>query len=605
MPLLMDLKLERLNSNVRHIYTLRDLPTNVMACWYSGLYENKQPNSQPYTKVHFRQLDSQNQLSDLIITRNVPITELGQLRIGSVWSGQRAVMQANFQVKTFDVAFLKGQWFFNSFQQATTNGRSPPFPFELYPLKYEHDRNNLLQFKLPTGGFLIVPCLEFFTRCYGRSAELRRVLATYPWDTPNGGEKRLLKPIEESEESDKYWKVRIGANLVNGDAVFLAHVKYDDYTRWNAKQIRSSLMINFANAPNEPAFLRIGPWFQGEAKLKVRGIPFDNGKSFLGLQLIGATDPDGSLIENIKDNRSNAETPADLDSPGNAWKGMPGQAVRPRPEIIDLTNYETPDNGQSSIEIDDPDFEILGIPRAVRNYKDKQAKDRGATKPPATHPDSFSQEETHGDGKGMGRASTQAHTFLESQGVLRDMWNAMLYLANKHPEKIKCVEWFTLSKSFCSDTEPQLVPVDIPNDTHVTNGQELPTDIRHWAYLDIATKQIARGLLVTRITCVDKQVYIIEIQRRPCRRKTGAGSVVDSEEPFKGFVFTLDNPEDITKWVRTFQLAVCHVKGVVQKLIKSCPGMANAFVHKSSVNDEVKCESAVKNALEKMGIDLN
>lgn len=97
-------------------------------------------------------------------------------------------------------------------------------------------------------------------------------------------------------------------------------------------------------------------------------------------------------------------------------------------------------------------------------------------------------------------------------------------------------------------------------------------------------------------------VHILEIQRRPRRKKDADGQVRDSEESFKGFVFKLKNQAKVEGYLREFLSDVRHVKGIVQHLVSSCPDNAASFNHSVSNDDSIPCESAVLNALEKMNI---
>lgn len=110
---------------------------------------------------------------------------LGQARVVTIWENNRSRQKLTFETHDFLVDFHKDNWRYNSFAKAAWNSKDPPYPSNLYPLKYKRDLNPLIEFGLQGGGKLVVPCLEFFSRCYGRSQELTRMLATYPWRGPN------------------------------------------------------------------------------------------------------------------------------------------------------------------------------------------------------------------------------------------------------------------------------------------------------------------------------------------------------------------------------------------------------------------------------------
>lgn len=285
---------------------------------------------------------------------------------------------------------------------------------EEHPLLLDKDRNSLLEFTLPDGGKLIVPCIEFFSRCFGRSGELKRVLATYPWDGQGDtATNRLYAPLNTPEEPGR-WQVRLRRRLHNGDVVFLAHAKYDPYTQFVAKGINAKLEASYDPKNKNPAFVDIGPWYEGPAELKVEGIPFNNGKSFLALRVLGMSDPKGALVLRARENSHDAENPAPEGSP-EAWAGAPVRQLLKYPEIIDLTGDVEPDTDAGAIEIQDPDFEVLGDARTVINVKPEQATTKAGAGGKPSDVSTVSGGDAHGSGKGVaGHASRSCWVLLQS-----------------------------------------------------------------------------------------------------------------------------------------------------------------------------------------------
>ena len=166
MPISLTPHLKR-NKVVR--YDLR-YPGPLVVWWYCGLYKNLQDSTQPLVLVAFRKLMDSQSLSDEIVYQRIPLTALGQFRIGTVWEDGACWMSMSFESQVFDVDFTQHGWALTSFQRRHVLDLPPPYPSEIHPLHYGRDKNWLLEFSLETGGKLIVPCLEFFTRCYGRAA---------------------------------------------------------------------------------------------------------------------------------------------------------------------------------------------------------------------------------------------------------------------------------------------------------------------------------------------------------------------------------------------------------------------------------------------------
>lgn len=566
--------------------------TEWMAWWYCGIYKNSTESSQPHVLVAFRELAS-GELSDDTIFRRVPLTTLGQIRVGTIWKRARSRSEVAFKRASFFVDFDKDGWSISSFNNSFHN----PYPLDIYPLAYKRDKNWLIEFLLPDGGKLVIPCLEFFSRCYGRSEEIKRILATYPWQgRVDSVVERFFAPIGEPEEPDK-WKVKLKKRLVNGDVVFLAHAKYDDLTQQAAQSIYSQIESQYTPESNSPLFTKVSPWFHGIAQLIVKGIPFDNGKSFLGLRILGCSDPDGVDIDRSRENCNKTDQPAD-NNLGLSWAGRPERVLVRAPEIVDLTGDEAPDYGSAPIEVQDPDFIVPGKPRVVRDVRKAKADSSSGLKNPGDAVDIFSSGDYRGDGKHIGYASLHSKPVMESQGVLRDVWNAVQFLARSHRNSITSVNWFTIESGFCSDPEPKLIGLE-----PFAASEDVSVTTRKWVYISTADR-LPRGVLLIKITVDDVNVYILEVQRRKVTNRQGSNEQVIKEENYKGLVFTLDNNELLLPWLRYFMSQIRHARGIVQRITGMCPGMVAAFNHTPASSDRVPCESTIINALGKMSHKL-
>lgn len=569
----------------------------LMVWWYCGIYKNPTANSQPHALVAFREITPEG-LSDAVILRRLPLTTLGQVRIGSIWKNRRSQSEVVFESFKFNVVVHDESWRFVSFNDVWQKTiPNPPYPFEIYPLQFKGDKNWMIEFDLSSGGKLLIPCLEFFTRCYGRSAELKRILSTYPWCDPNTPvNSRLYAPLDESEESGK-WKIKMRRRMVNGDIVFLANAKYNRYTESVAKHIYAQIETEHDPERKIPVFLKVAPWFQGDMQLKVSGISFDNGQSFLALQVNGCSNPGGALIIRDREN-TNLTEGTDL-SPSNAWSGMPERQIIKPPEIIDLTSNLEPDSGSGTVEIEDDDFEELGLPPVIIDRRREKSNSTTGMKSQSTSSDQYSSGEPAGTEKGVGYASIHAKPVLESKGTLRDVWTAMLYLHKKYPETIKKVQWFTWENSFSDESEPELIGL-----TEFESRDDVDMSTRKWLYSDTFTGEV-RGILVARMALVDKWVCILEIQRRLRTKKDSNGEQMPSEESFKGLVCIPSSMSQFEDWLTHTLSEIRYKKGIVRHLegkhIENCM----SFAHSRFKNEQIAGEAAVLNALEKVGIQLS
>lgn len=569
---------------------------NKLIVWfYTYVVKNIQAESQPNVRIAFRKVLPNDGLSEQIVYKNAPITALGQLRIGSVWKDGFCRSQAVFKEAEFTVDFSEGGWRHTSFEQTV----HAPYEWGSYPLHYRRDKNQFLEFDLDDGSRLVVPCLEFFYRCYGRSAEIKRVLTTYPWHGSNEPHLSRLYADElgEPEEKDKKWKVKLRMRLVLDDVILLAHAKYETYTELVLKQIYGQIESIHDRQSSPEKFLKIQPWHQGKATLKVRGIRLDDG-SFLALQIVGCSDPEGELIQRDKEDPKR-DFDSDIDGEdGDKQLGGHARRFRKIHDIVDLTGSEEPDHGLGSTEIIDTEFEVVGLRRAVidvRRDPQKTGGGHGRCSGGAS-PSVISGGDPYGRGKGVGQASIYAKQVMGSHGMLRDMWNAMLYLQRQYPTMIRSVEWFTFETSFCADPEFKLIAMTPFKDDDKT----VDIKTRNWLYFDVDRKT-PRGVLVARFQVGFKTVYIVEVQRRSRRKQEDDET---SEESFKGLVFFLDQGQSLEKWLTELLSGIRKVVGIVKKLTGKCPGIADTFKHSSSGCDEIACQAAVVNALRKMGIHL-
>ncbi len=505
----------------------------------------------------------------------------------------------DFDVHDFDVDFRPDKWRHTSFQNVFKNSTSAPYPRDIYPLQVKTDKNWFLEFMLSSGGKLVVPSLEFFSRCYGRSQELNRILATYPWKgAQDADNSRLYVPLDEPEEPNR-WKVKLRRRLTNGDTTFLAHAKYDSYTEKVAKSIYGQIEDSYKPESTAPMFIKIPPWFQGPAEIRARGIWFDNNRSFLALQIVGSSDPDGILI--LRDRENTNKTDGVDPKDGNvAWPGTSERLLIRPPDIVDLTGDVEPDHGTGAVEILDPDFVVMGIPRKIVDIYGRKVTSRSGKKESADDASAYSSGDPYGSQQGVGYASIHAKPVMESNGALMDMWNAILHTQKKYPGKVQTIEWFTFEHGYVSAGEPGLIALEPIDDDH---DPEIPTITRNWLFQDVATARV-RGVMVVRMIVNGVDVHIIELQRRPRTKKDANDQKKDSEESFKGYVIVLKDAKDFLPWLRRFLSDVRYVRGIVQKLVPFSPGDAATFTHKPAGHEEIPCEAAVLNALTKMGIKL-
>uniref|UniRef100_UPI002ABDDD1C hypothetical protein n=1 Tax=Burkholderia sp. BCC1977 TaxID=2817440 RepID=UPI002ABDDD1C len=372
--------------------------------WYRELVRGRGSVFQPNALVCFRVLGANNELTHDFVHRRVALTELGQFKLGTIWHNQTCKEEVKLDTETFQVDFDPDAWRYYSIAQDIAARRPPLIPTESYELHqaYQHHKPWLLQFPFSDGAVgLLVPCLEFFNRYYGRSEHVKRILATYPWKTAR---EELLAPLVMPPKAG-IWPINMRKRTVNGDAVLLAHLEYDDYARREASAIWSELDAAQGPSGTGQAFVRIGPWFKGPARLRVKGIWIEKGRSFLGLQVVGGSDPGGVPIFRDRENTNKTGPIPGSVQRGAAWDGVPPRQFVPKHTIVDVTSSETPDHGAGSIEIEEPEFVLLGEPRTVVDMRRPTTNSTGGKSSSQSPSDRYSGDATAGAGKGVGYGS--------------------------------------------------------------------------------------------------------------------------------------------------------------------------------------------------------
>ena len=573
-----------------------NLPENtewVVWC-YGALVKNKRYGEQPRVEVCFRELNSDNTISEAYKIQTCPLTDLALLRVGTIWGNSVCTSQIVFEEKLYDVdfSFKNEGWVISSFNR---DGQSEIYSTRDFPSERIDRDSWLLEFSLKGGGKLIIPALEFFYRTYGRSDELKRTLLTYSWEDICN---RLFSSAEDKGRKELYVKLR--KRMYDRDAPFVAFCALDPFTQEVIKRIKSQMLID-----DHKVYIKIAPWFRGQAQLKVKGVSFDQGRSFLGLIVTGYSLPDGFKIVHDRDNTNRVNEKADDDNK-KAWDNMSGRRLANEGDDFSIDNSFGPDGGSSSLEIPAGTLEILGHGCTVIPLRKEKADSVSGSKSENVEHSSYSVNDKGNTENDVGYLAGNIDgkttvLLMESKGVVRDMWNAMHYFIVENQSIIRSLEWYTPETSYSSHPEPCLVAIPEFLNQEIAD-EKISRTILNWPYLDLLLKQEIRGFLVARMKLDTESIHFIEIQRRISHDNTN--SSVSEDEKFRGMVFRLNNDDDIHDWVSLLAHELRHVKGVVQKMVVKCPGVAMVYKHSSAKNEPVPGYSALLNALEKIGISL-
>ncbi len=561
---------------------LSGLEEKVVTWWYGGIVKNHTAKTIPEVIIFFRLVREDGTFGEFIGKR-LALTHLGKVRIGSFWKSGFYLGETSFpwEEHVVQLDFSDNPDICISPFDEYKHKKKILIPQKDYPLKYTLDKNYLLKFPFKKTKTLLIPCLEYFTRCYGRSAELRRIIAIYPWEDCQ----RKLFPLTATEYSGRYqnantWTITLAGKMQERDTVFLAHVNNDEYAKNKIKNIYAQIESQIQK-PNDIAFIKIFPWFNGKATMKVRGVWIDSNQTFLVLRILGSSDPLGPLLVRIRTEKEN-----DSDEKQNSSNRDEKMFLR-RKDSLELTEDVEPDRTSGITEMREEVFEVLGAQREI--VEEILKKDSKSIARINLGPGVVSTGEKYGSGKGVGQADVYSPVKMPSEGILFDLWNAFHFL------KKKCfvldVEWYSPSGEFSS--------VGIPNLISLRRKGEPLSSLSRWGFVDIAKKR-ARGALVLRITSRREQFYVIEVERREIGRRKDVGEEGKPEESLRGMIIRDVSERDFIDWLPKFLPRIVASEGVLLKILEYAPGKAKVFKHTSAKTDRVPLEGVARHLMQRV-----
>lgn len=477
-------------SNVNFAGVLQKKGYDLLVWFYGGLWKSSNASHEPLVDVVFRRLNADGTLGAIEVVP-AALSFLGHLRVGSCWRDGQWVGAMDMEVLplTF-VDFQEGhKWRLVQTRDTVLMGHPD------HEIPWREGATWLVEIDFEDTKKLLIPCVEFFTRYYGRNSESARVIASYSWDI---AVERFFydRPTEPGDQ-----RVCLKNWVSSYEAVFLWHVLYDPCTKRACKNIYSELESQFGPATSSArAQLKAGPWFEGRAMLMGTGKWLDD-DTFLCLDLTSVSEPQGAPVQL---ERSSFVTDGTHDG---GWCRQNRIKQLPENQRVSLTDVEPPDVDSETLRVPNPAITLLGDRRRVITSHRTYTSTGGRTIPPSTDHPLHAPGEGKGTDKDVGRVEFHTDLKWEKQGDLKDIWEACERLAEKYP-LITSVEWFTFKHGYRRVGPPELELLLPLKNTSVS------PKVRNWAYLDVREK-VMRGLLIIRIRAAKRSFYIIESQRRP------------------------------------------------------------------------------------------
>lgn len=499
--------------------------------WYGAAVKSNNPRQQDLQVIFREILKSSAQGLELgsIQKEHLPIPLLASYRIGTIWRDGKSAEEIDYPIAEFQISFAADQWRHKSFNAQTKAGLTDdPYPVELYPLPYaEHDRSPILEFDLANGGKLLLNSMDFFRAAYGYSVELKRVLTTYPFKHVAQSQESILNLLLPDIPHGPYtngWEVlQPSHKFVQHDAVFLAHLKHDTNTQKVVKKLANSIvkgMIETAGYQGGAySFLAVEPWHgDQDVSIRVRGIPL--GDSFLGLQILGISDPHGVDVAWLKKNAMNAQSGS---------KGGGASIIRRQssPSEIPIASTFAPawDGDEAIMPIR---AQSVGNQRQVQTVTGQSAP-AGQVVVVGSPAGSYGSAPAQGSGQGVGGLVTKV--VIERPPRFELMWQEAQVM--RQQGQLSKVEWYDGTAFHSSPPIGSIAMDDKGKAAHVTQA------------------------FVMRLTQADGRAFVcVELAGR------------NGREIFTGLMAEIETSKPVQVWIRWILHEAARNAGVFRKYAK-------------------------------------
>lgn len=564
--------------------------------WYGALHRNTHDPSQPLASVLLHDVRDYKLIGQFRCSK-VSVLNLGLLPLGSVWHDGKIVAKAKLAIKRFEVNFSTDGWE----HYCLKGDDNPPIPMSVYPL-FNPCRDEIadawmLRFHLGNGDTLIIPSLEFFTRCYG-SSRLRRSLLTSPWEEV---EDKLfqksdeLPPLEEKNE----WRIYPTTPYIDSDVPLLSHIKYDPYAKLQIKRIVSQML---SHDPNQRLFLKVAPWTNQKGKIDVSGFYIQQTRTFVGLNImgIGLSAHPQYVVYRTRSSTKKSEDASVTDS----ITKITAQTEYNNPELLDVES-PSQDRGLTKLQepplhwIDEEPLLTRHIDQYPTNKKVQKDKKQNITTSGDIEPHSHkvSAGTAYGNNKDVSEVLTHSKQEVKSIDQIWNMWKSLTSYAKDHPDIIRGIYHYSIGTGFRDHGTPQLINFPLTHKKHdadMTSNKKLIDSKKNGIQrfpIVYGNPPKRRGFLLLKVALTNHHFYIIEIQQR---------NDITSES-FAGLAFWKEADEDFDNFLFSLLEKIKLANGHVTELAKRWEGgKAFAYRHKASNKANFTFENVVQTILLQM-----
>lgn len=548
--------------------------------WYGGVRQNPLSLEEPILQVMLRAANSAGN-DERFIVRDVGITHQGLLPLGSVFHRQMHLSDEAMEMVDFHVTFDDESFTIES-AWAKIDGHYviPPFRYNLKGCagtKVVHFHTTQSQ------STLLIPCMEVFSRMYGRSRYVKQQL-TNTGDFQKARD-ALIVPDVVPPPTDGGWGVNLQTKCINADAIYLAHLKHDRVTEARTRRISSqigTLDLNLRSRAPPIAHLAIEPWFKGPASIRVRGKWLNEERTrFLGLRIMGFSDPEGATIFRDRQNTNKVVTGAAAFVKKNG-RNFPRQEKPALSKTIHVTHRKEPGHGELPLQIDEGPMIVLGRPRDVVPVIREKANDRDdGVQLPSDSLDEFSSGGQRGRATGVGNTGIASSTYQEASGEVLEIWETLKEMEeDPHSEFVSVV---AIGPDGVSYTD---FPCMIPFQPRTDLDEDASKTDREW-HLLVPAAGTRRCALVVDIRLRNGSGFcVIENGRR-------VYDTTKTEQGFRGLMFFAPQTP-LASEITNLMTAIALRRGVMSEVVSDAPQPAYAYRHrKRGTSQRPAIESAM------------
>lgn len=509
----------------------------------------------------------------------VGLTHIGQVRICTVWHNGLPVTTENLETLDVEIIAATAGWRLCSAIDLRQRLHLAPND----PIDQLLHQSSALELNCSIGRIrrLVIPSIELFSRCFGRSQHVKRVLATLPFDDAQ----RALLAQDRVQQAPGEWLVTLAMCCFDDDAVFLAHLRHDPAVQRRLRHLCGSFQAAPVRAGEALVVPEVLPWWDGDGILRCRGVvsPADP-TTFLVYRVDGMSDPSGPPIQIDRENSNRLADNALDGAEPSGWQRSRDIHQQQTPPTT-LVHTQEPSIDFTLQTLHDESFKILGTPR--RRTKVEAAIGRHASHTAHSLDQSYDQpsyqrheslapfDPPPATLSGAALRSGQYRPapalifapddIVPANDVIVAMWSALDKFAMVFPALALSAESWTGSGFVAS-----AIPIGLP-----FVGADV-RDAPAWCYLySRRGNRQPRHAYVARLTNGMHDIFFFEAQRR------SDDSGIETEH-FRGLAFTLDGSCALDDVVSDLLRQVSEAKGVMAGVTPRAISSSVAYSHRFS-----------------------